>query len=112
MVNCGGKFSYHVLAKGVVNCRGPGNNMVIYRNTSVCEGSSRQQPRPKAYAVPKIAGPIARPRDHSELLKSLDGQKRDAARMRKSNGASTLKSGGWHMVGCVMLGVAASGAGW
>lgn len=106
LVDCGGKFGYHVPAKSVVNCRGPGNNMVIYGNTSVCEGPSRQQSRPKVYAMPTPAGPIARPENYTELLKSPGGTKRDAAKVSKSNDAPRLKVGGWYMVGCMILGVA------
>ena len=87
MIECGGKFDYHIPAKGVVNCRGSGNSMVIYGNTSVCEGPSRQRSRPPVYAMPKPEGPIARPKNHTELCKIFRGKKRDASRVGRSGGS-------------------------
>ena len=60
MVDCGGKFGYHVPAKHVVNCRGPKNWMTIYGNTTVCEAPAKAPSRPNVVARPKPTGPISR----------------------------------------------------
>ena len=112
LVDCSSKFTYHVPAKSVVDCHGPGNNMVIYGNTSVCEGPSRQQSGSSLNAMPKPADPIARPKNHTELLISPRGKKRDAAMVSRSDGAPRLEVGGWYVIGYMILGVAIIDGGW
>lgn len=94
IVDCGGKFTYHVPAKSVIDCHRVGNSMILYGNTSVCEGRSRQQSRPKVYAQPKPNMPIATPDNLTKSSESPNGKRQTTAAMEELDNGFCLKHPG------------------